>query len=84
VCWRFVSASHTLFIHSTGILLLTRYYIRNQLEALQHILDDAVKNIIHLSPRKIGIRLPAEGDIDCVVPGDMSLSKAYKVCYISI
>jgi len=47
-------------------------------------LDDAVENIINLSPRRIGIRLPAEDDIGCVVPGDLSMSKAYKVCYISI
>ena len=67
-----------------GILLLTKYFSRNQLESLQHILDVAVENIIHLHPSRNGIRLPAEDDIDCVVPGEISLSKAYKVCYISI
>jgi len=45
---------------------------------------DAVENIINLSPRRIGVRFPAEDDIDCVVPGEASVSKAYKVCYISI
>ena len=39
---------------------------------------------LNLSPCKIGIRLPAEDDVDCVVPGEVSVSKAYKVCYISI
>jgi len=28
--------------------------------------------------------LPAEDDIDCVVPSEVSDSKAYKVCYISV
>ena len=44
-------------------------FIRDQLESLQHIFDDAVENILNLSPRRIGIRLPAEDDIDSVVPG---------------
>jgi len=46
-------------------------------------LDDTVENI-NLIPLRIGICLPAEDDIDCVVPSEVSDSKAYKVCYISI
>jgi len=52
-------------------------------QSLQHILDDAVENIINLSPRRIRICLPAENDSDCAV-SEVSVSKAYKVCYISI
>ena len=67
-----------------SILYLTKCFSRNQLQSLQHIVDDAVENIINVSPRRNRIRLPAEDDIDCVVPGEVSVSKAYKVCYISI
>jgi len=56
----------------------------DQLEPLQRILDDAIENIINLSPHRIGIHLPAEDDIDFIVPGEVSVSKAYKVCCISI
>ena len=47
-------------------------------------LDDAVENIINFSPRRIGICLPAEDGTGFVGPGKLSVSKAYKVCYISI
>jgi len=43
-----------------------------------------LKYIINSGPRRIGIRLPAEDDIHCVVPGEVSVIKAYKVCYISV
>ena len=46
-----------------GILYPTKYFSCDQLESLQRILDDAVENIINLSPRRVGIRLPAEDDI---------------------
>ena len=32
----------------------------------------------------MGIRLPAEDDIDFIVPCEVSVSKLYKVCYVSI
>ena len=67
-----------------GTLYLTKCFSRDQLESLQCILDDAVENIINLSPCRIGIHLPAEDEIDCVVPGEVSVSKAYKMCYVSI
>ena len=50
-------------------------------QSLQRILDDAVENIINLSPRRIGIRLPAEDYIDCVVPGEVSVSKCVTFQY---
>jgi len=50
----------------------------------QRILDDAVENIINLSPCRIGICLPAEDDIDCVVAGEVSVNKVYNMSYISI
>jgi len=34
-------------------------------------LDDAVENIINLSPHRIRIRLPAKDDIGYVVPGEL-------------
>jgi len=43
-----------------------------------------LKVLYILSFRTTGIRLPAEDDIDCVVPGEVSLIKAYKVYYTSI
>ena len=52
--------------------------------SIQCILDDALENFINLSPCRIRIHLPAEDDIDCVVPCEISVSKAYKVCYISM
>jgi hypothetical protein len=62
-----------------GLLKLTRSFSRDQPESLQRILNDVVENIINLSPRRVGIRFPAEDDIDCVVPGEVSVSKAYKI-----
>ena len=59
-------------------------FSRDQLESFQRSLDYTVENIINLSPRGIGICLPAEDDIDCVVPSEVSDSKACKVYYISI
>ena len=53
-------------------------------QSLQHILDDAVGNIVNLSSHRIRIHLPAEDDVNCVVPGEVSVSNEYKVCYISI
>ena len=73
-----VRLKHTVFCNLRDVLALY------QLESLQRILDDAVENIINLSPCIIAIPLPAEDDIDCVVPGEVSVSEAYKVCYISI
>ena len=72
-----VHSQHTVLCNLPNVLAVIS-------QSLQHILDDAVENIINLSPRRIGIRLPAEDDIDCVVPGEVSVSKAYKACYISI
>ena len=63
---------------------MARQLRNTNLESLQRILDDAVENIINLSPYRIGIHLPAEDDIDCVVPGEVFVGKAYKVCYLSI
>jgi hypothetical protein len=57
-----------------GILLLNKYFSCDQLESLQRIVDDAVENIINLSPHRIGIRLPAEDDIDFVVPGEVHIN----------
>ena len=58
-----------------GILLLNTCFSCDQLESLERILDDAVENI-NLSPHRIEIRLPVEDDIDCLVPGEVSVSKA--------
>ena len=63
---------------------LQNVFNRYQLESPQRILADTVENTANLNPRRIRIRLPAEDDIDCVVPGEISVRKAYKVCYISI
>jgi hypothetical protein len=59
-------------------------FSRDHPQSLQRVLDDAVENIINLSSCIIGIPLPAEDDIDCVLPGEVCVSKAYKVCYISV
>jgi hypothetical protein len=63
------------------IFYLTKCFSRDQLESLQRFLDGAVENI-NLSPCRIGIRLHAEDGIDCVVPGEVCVRKAHKVCYI--
>ena len=73
-----VHLKHTVFCNLPDVLAAY------QLESLQRILDDAVENIINLSPCRIAIPLSAEADIDSIVPGEVSFSKAYKVCYISI
>ena len=53
----------TLFICSTQYFVACQTFSHDQLESLQHILDDAIENIVNLSPRRIGIRMPAEDDI---------------------
>ena len=58
-----VHSQHTVFCN------LPKCFSRDQLESLQRILDDAVENILNLSPHRIGIRLPAEDYIDRGVPG---------------
>ena len=73
-----VHLKHTVFCNLPDVLAAY------QLESLQRILDDAVENVINLSHCRIRISLPAEDDIDCVMLGEVSVSKAYKVCYISI
>jgi len=77
--WLHISCS----FEAHGISKFSRCFSRDQLESLQRILDDAVEDIINVSPCRIRIHLPAEDDI-FVVQGELSVSKAYKVCYISI
>jgi len=72
-----------LFIHSTRYFVAYHMFQSRPAIVTPAYPDDPVENI-NLSPSRIGIRLPAEDDIDCVVPGEVSVSKAYKVCYISI
>jgi len=59
-------------------------FLSRSARVTERILDDAVESIINLSPCRIGICLPAEDDTDFVVPGEVSVSEAYKMCYISI
>jgi len=59
-CPSLVTAPHTLFIRSTRYFVTYQMFSCDQLESLQRIVDDAVENIINLSSRRIGIRLPAE------------------------
>ena len=74
---------NTLFIHSTRYFVTYQMFYLRSASVTPADLDDAVENIINLSPRRIRIRLSAEDDVGCVVPGELSVSKAYKVCYIS-
>jgi len=74
VCMLVIGVRVAYLVHSQHTVFCDLPHV---LAANQHILDDAAKNIIYLSTRRIGIRLPAEDDL-------VLCSKAYKVCYISI
>ena len=80
-----IGVRHTYLVQSQHMVFCTLpNVLASQLDSFQCILDDTVEKIINLSPRRIRNCLPAEDDIDCVVPGEVSVSKAYKVCYISV
>jgi len=73
-----VHSQNTVFCNLPNVLA------SYQVESLHRIIDDTLENIVNLSPCRIEICLLAEDDMDCVVPGEVSVSKAYKMCYISI